>query len=97
MTSELESAIANAARVFSRYALNGRIIVCNCNSCLATEIERELICTPLHVLSSSLLGGIHQLGTQLGRTRLEAACLKETDEMTAELFSQAEGLVARNA
>ena len=29
--------------------------------------------------------------------RLEAACLKEADEMTAELFSQAEGLIARNA
>ena len=29
--------------------------------------------------------------------RLEAACLKEADEMTAEFFSQAEGLIARNA
>jgi hypothetical protein len=29
--------------------------------------------------------------------RLEAARLDETDEMTAELFSQAEGLIARNA
>ena len=29
--------------------------------------------------------------------RLEAACLNETDDMTAELFSQAEGLIARNA
>ena len=55
MTPELESAIANAKRVFSRCALNGRIIVCNCNSCVAPEIERELICTPLHMLSSSLL------------------------------------------
>jgi len=43
MTPELESAIANATRVFARYALNGRIIV------------------------------------------------------TGQLFSQAEGLVARNA
>ena len=29
--------------------------------------------------------------------RLEAACLKETDDMTAELFSQAEGIIARHA
>lgn len=55
MTPELESAIANAKRVFSGYALNGRIIVCNCNSCVAPEIERELIRTPLHTLSSALL------------------------------------------
>ena len=29
--------------------------------------------------------------------RLETACLKETDETTAELLSQAEGIIARNA
>jgi hypothetical protein len=36
MTPELESAIANAKRVF--YALNGRIIVCN--SCVAPEMRQ---------------------------------------------------------
>ena len=41
MTPELENAVANAKRVFSRYALNGRIIVCNCPSCVAPEIERS--------------------------------------------------------
>jgi hypothetical protein len=55
MTPELENAIANARRVFSRYSLNGRIIVCNCPSCVAPEVERELIRTPLSELSSSLL------------------------------------------
>ena len=29
--------------------------------------------------------------------RLETACLNETDETAAELFSQAEGIIARNA
>jgi hypothetical protein len=55
MTPELENAIANARRVFSRYSLNGRIIVCNCPSCVAPEVEHELIRTPLSELSSSLL------------------------------------------
>jgi hypothetical protein len=55
MTPELENAIANVRRVFSRYSLNGRIIVCNCPSCVAPEVERELIRTPLSELSSSLL------------------------------------------
>jgi hypothetical protein len=55
MTPELDSAVVNARRVFSRYALNGRIIVCNCPCCVAPEVERELIRTPLHELSSALL------------------------------------------
>jgi hypothetical protein len=38
MTPELEGAIANAKRVFARYALNGRIIVCN--SCVAPEMRQ---------------------------------------------------------
>jgi hypothetical protein len=36
------------------------------------------------------------LGTETWE-RLEAAGLEETDEMIAELFSQAEGIIARNA
>jgi hypothetical protein len=55
MTPELESAVANARQVFSRYALNGRIVVCNCPCCVAPEVEHELISTPLHELSSALL------------------------------------------
>ena len=55
MTPELENAVANAKQVFSRYALNGRIIVCNCPCCVAPELERDLIRTPLHELSSALL------------------------------------------
>lgn len=55
MTPELENAVANARRVFSRYSLNGRIIVCNCPCCVAPETERLLINTPLAELSSSLL------------------------------------------
>jgi hypothetical protein len=41
MTPELESAIANAKRVFSRYALNGRIIVCNCVSAYTLRMSGE--------------------------------------------------------
>jgi hypothetical protein len=55
MTPELETAVANAKQVFARYALNGRIIVCNCPCCVAPEVERELIRTPLHELSPVLL------------------------------------------
>ena len=55
MTPELEKAVANARKVFSRYSLNGRIIVCNCQSCVAPQIERELIRTPLQQVSSALL------------------------------------------
>lgn len=55
MTPELENAVADAKRVFARYSLNGRIVVCNFSSCVAPEVERELIRTPLHELSSSVL------------------------------------------
>jgi len=55
MTPELERAVANAKKVFARYSLNGRIIVCNCNVCVAPEVERELIRTPLQQVSSRLL------------------------------------------
>lgn len=55
MTPELEHAVANAAKIFARYSLNGRIIVCKCPVCVAPEIERELIRTPLSQMSSALL------------------------------------------
>ncbi len=55
MAPELQSAVDNARRVFARYSLNGRIIVCNCPVCVAPEIERQLIRTPLHAISRDLL------------------------------------------
>jgi hypothetical protein len=55
MAPELQSAVDNARRVFARYSLNGRIIVCNCPVCVAPEIERQLIRTPLHAISCGLL------------------------------------------
>jgi hypothetical protein len=55
MTPELERAVANAAKVFARYSLNGRIIVCKCPVCVSDETERELIRTPLQQVSSGLL------------------------------------------
>jgi hypothetical protein len=183
MTPELERAVANAQKVFARYSLNGRIIVCNCPVCVAPETERKLIRTPLSQMSSGLLAeythsahgwddkiaddfryflpryleliaagdipshhgdvwdntagrdadlqiaGMLLAADWLKRRlrnsawllhnrepvkqamatviawlltaeiwqRLETACLKETDETTAELLSQAEGIIARNA
>ena len=55
MTPELARAVADAAKVFARYALNGRIIVCKCPVCVSDETERELIRTPLPQVTSGLL------------------------------------------
>jgi hypothetical protein len=55
MSPELERAVANAAKVFARYALNGRIIVCKCPVCVSDETERALIRTPLPQVTSLLL------------------------------------------
>ena len=55
MTPELRARGRQRRKVFARYSLNGRIIVCNCPVCVAPETERELIRTPLQQMSSGLL------------------------------------------
>lgn len=55
MTSKLTAAVENAYRVFRRYSLGGRIVVCNCNCCVHPDIEKRLIGTPLREVSNDLL------------------------------------------
>jgi hypothetical protein len=52
---DIDAVIDNAYRVFGRYELGGRIIVCRCPSCVAPQIERALIRTPLHELTADTL------------------------------------------
>jgi hypothetical protein len=52
---DIDAVIDNAYRVFGRYKLGGRIIVCRCPSCVAPQVERALIKTPLHELPAETL------------------------------------------
>jgi hypothetical protein len=52
---DIDAAIEAAYRVFARYRLNGRIIVCNCSCCVAPQVEHELIRTPLNALPAPTL------------------------------------------
>jgi hypothetical protein len=52
---DIDAVIDNAYRVFARYKLGGRIIVCKCPSCVGPQAERELIKTPLRALSAETL------------------------------------------
>jgi hypothetical protein len=52
---DIDEAIENAYRVFARYRLGGRIIVCGCNSCVSPQVEQELIRTPLNALPAPTL------------------------------------------
>jgi len=67
MTASLDQAIANAYRVFARYRLDGSIEVCRCPVCVAPQIERALVETPLRELSCAILaeysGSAHGWGT----------------------------------
>src|SRR5688572_9724812 len=52
---DIDDAIETAYRVFARYRLGGRIIVCGCSSCVSPQVEQELIRTPLNALPAPTL------------------------------------------
>jgi len=54
-SNEIDAAIENAYRVFSRYRFSGMVTVCRCGVCVSEQDARDLSTTPLRAISSSLL------------------------------------------